>query len=144
MIRYAERKIWCFGPDTTGPNLLIDVTKGVQYLNKITDSCNVCTEENMCGIHFNTLDVTLHADAIYCGSGQLIPMCRGVCHTVCLLATPGLQELAYLVKIQCHLNAIGGIDNVLNRHHGQVFSEGQERPRCQGLPPRQGVLQLQQ
>lgn len=68
----------------------------------------------MCGIHFNTLDVTvsttsqhlalassypmtqLHADAIYCGSGQLIPMCRGVCHTVCLLATPGLQELAYL------------------------------------------------
>lgn len=22
------RKIWCFGPDTTGPNLLIDVTKG--------------------------------------------------------------------------------------------------------------------
>lgn len=22
------RKIWCFGPDTAGPNLLIDVTKG--------------------------------------------------------------------------------------------------------------------
>lgn len=25
------RKIWCFGPDTTGPNLLIDVTKGNFY-----------------------------------------------------------------------------------------------------------------
>ena len=22
-------KIWCFGPDTTGPNLLVDATKGV-------------------------------------------------------------------------------------------------------------------
>ena len=33
------RKIWCFGPDTNGPNLLIDATKGVQYLNEIKDSC---------------------------------------------------------------------------------------------------------
>jgi hypothetical protein len=24
------KKIWCFGPDTTGPNILVDVTKGVQ------------------------------------------------------------------------------------------------------------------
>lgn len=32
------RKIWCFGPDGTGPNLLIDMTKGVQYLNEIKDS----------------------------------------------------------------------------------------------------------
>lgn len=32
------RKIWCFGPEGTGPNLLVDVTKGVQYLNEIKDS----------------------------------------------------------------------------------------------------------
>ncbi|XP_076857202.1 elongation factor 2b isoform X2 [Brachyhypopomus gauderio] len=32
------RKIWCFGPDGTGPNILVDVTKGVQYLNEIKDS----------------------------------------------------------------------------------------------------------
>ncbi len=32
------RKIWCFGPEGTGPNLMIDVTKGVQYLNEIKDS----------------------------------------------------------------------------------------------------------
>ena len=32
------RKIWGFGPDTMGPNLLIDCTKGVQYLNEIKDS----------------------------------------------------------------------------------------------------------
>jgi hypothetical protein len=32
------RKIWCFGPDTSGPNLLIDQTKAVQYLNEIKDS----------------------------------------------------------------------------------------------------------
>lgn len=32
------RKIWCFGPDGNGPNMLVDVTKGVQYLNEIKDS----------------------------------------------------------------------------------------------------------
>merc|ERR1712193_435107 len=32
------RKIWCFGPDGTGPNVLIDCSKGVQYLNEIKDS----------------------------------------------------------------------------------------------------------
>ena len=52
----------CFGPDTTGPNLLTDVTKGVQYLNEIKDSCiaafqwatkeGVMCEENMRGIVF--------------------------------------------------------------------------------------------
>merc|ERR1711994_685511 len=26
------KKIWCFGPETTGPNMLVDVTKQVQYL----------------------------------------------------------------------------------------------------------------
>merc|ERR1712179_750197 len=31
-------KIWTFGPESTGGNLLIDVTKGVQYLNEIKDS----------------------------------------------------------------------------------------------------------
>jgi translation elongation factor EF-G len=61
------RKIWCFGPDTTGPNLLVDVTKGVQYLNEIKDSCvaafqwatkeGVTCEENMRGIRINVLDV---------------------------------------------------------------------------------------
>jgi elongation factor 2 len=63
------RKIWCFGPDTTGPNLLVDTTKGVQYMNEIRDSCvagfqwatkeGVCAEENMRSIRFNILDVTV-------------------------------------------------------------------------------------
>ena len=32
------RKIWAFGPEGSGPNLVVDVTKGVQYLNEIKDS----------------------------------------------------------------------------------------------------------
>ena len=29
------RKIWAFGPDQDGANLVVDVTKGVQFLNEI-------------------------------------------------------------------------------------------------------------
>ncbi|KAL5494729.1 EFT2_2 [Sanghuangporus weigelae] len=131
------RKIWCFGPETTGPNLLVDVTKGVQYLNEIKDSCiagfqwatkeGVCAEENMRGVRFNVIDVTLHADAIHRGGGQIIPTTRRVCYAACLLATPGMQEPIYLVEIQCPENAIGGIYSCLNRRRGQVFSE-EQRP----------------
>ncbi|KDQ20265.1 hypothetical protein BOTBODRAFT_27681 [Botryobasidium botryosum FD-172 SS1] len=131
------RKIWCFGPENTGPNFLVDVTKGVQYLSEIKDSCvaafqwatkeGVCADENMRGVRVNVMDVTLHADAIHRGGGQLIPTCRRVCYAACLLADPTLQEPIYQVEIQCPENAIGGIYSVLNRRRGQVYSE-EQRP----------------
>ncbi|KAK7815157.1 elongation factor 2 [Quercus suber] len=32
------KKIWCFGPETTGPNMLVDMCKAVQYLIEMKDS----------------------------------------------------------------------------------------------------------
>jgi elongation factor 2 len=32
-------KIWSFGPENTGANLLVDTTKAVQFMNEIRDSC---------------------------------------------------------------------------------------------------------
>ena len=131
------RKIWCFGPDTTGPNMMVDITKGVQYLNEIKDSCvaafqwatkeGVCAEENMRGVRFNILDVTLHTDAIHRGGGQIIPTCRRVCYAASLLAQPGLQEPMYSVEIQCPETALGGIYSTLNRRRGHVYYE-EQRP----------------
>jgi len=129
------RKIWCFGPDTSGANLLVDVTKGVQYLNEIKDSFiaafqwatkeGVLSDENMRGIRFNLLDVTLHADAIHRGGGQIIPTARRVLYAAQLTAEPRLQEPVYLVEIQCPETAMGGIYSVLNRRRGMVLSEEQ-------------------
>merc|ERR1712223_265136 len=69
------RKIWTFGPEAMGPNLLVDASKGVQYLNEIKDSVvagfqwatkeGVLCDENMRGVRFNIYDVTLHTDAIH-------------------------------------------------------------------------------
>ncbi|KAI1716765.1 elongation factor tu GTP binding domain-containing protein [Ditylenchus destructor] len=129
------RKIWCFGPDGTGPNILVDVTKGVQYLNEIKDSCvagfqwatkeGVLCDENMRGVRFNIHDVTLHADAIHRGGGQIIPTARRVLYACVLTAQPRLLEPVYLVEIQCPEAAVGGIYGVLNRRRGHVFEESQ-------------------
>jgi len=129
------RKIWCFGPDTNGPNILIDCTKGVQYLNEIKDSVvagfqwatkeGVLCDENLRAVRFNIYDVTLHTDAIHRGGGQIIPTARRVLYASMLTAQPRLLEPVYLVEIQCPENAVGGIYGVLNRRRGHVFEEAQ-------------------
>ncbi|KAL9987601.1 hypothetical protein ACROYT_G001938 [Oculina patagonica] len=129
------RKIWCFGPERTGPNLVIDCTKGVQYLNEIKDSVvagfqwamkeGVLCDENVRGVRFNIHDVTLHADAIHRGGGQIIPTARR-CFLACMLtAAPTIMEPVYLCEIQCPEAAVGGIYGVLNRRRGHVFEESQ-------------------
>ncbi|EEP81661.1 elongation factor 2 [Uncinocarpus reesii 1704] len=131
------RKIWCFGPDTTGANLVVDQTKAVQYLNEIKDSVvsgfqwasreGPVAEEPMRSVRFNILDVTLHADAIHRGGGQIIPTARRVIYAATLLAEPGLLEPVFLVEIQVPEQAMGGIYGVLTRRRGHVFAE-EQRP----------------
>ncbi|OWB60430.1 hypothetical protein B5S31_g3885 [[Candida] boidinii] len=131
------RKIWCFGPDGNGPNVVVDQTKAVQYLNEIKDHVNAGFQwatkegpllgEQLRGIRFNILDVTLHADAIHRGAGQIMPTMRRVTFASMLLAEPRIQEPVFLVEVQCPESAIGGIYSVLNRKRGQVVSE-EQRP----------------
>jgi len=129
------RKIWCFGPDTNGPNLLIDCTKGVQYLNEIKDSVvagfqwatkeGVLMDENCRAIRYNIYDVTLHTDAIHRGGGQIIPTARRCLYACQLMSGPRVLEPVYQCEIQCPENAVGGIYGVLNRRRGHVFEEAQ-------------------
>jgi elongation factor 2 len=129
------RKIWAFGPEGTGPNLCMDVTKGVQYLNEIKDSVvagfqwatkeGPLSDENVRGVRFNLHDVTLHADAIHRGGGQIIPTARRVMYACMLTASPRYLEPVYLCEIQCPESAVGGIYGVLNRRRGVVIEEMQ-------------------
>merc|ERR1712142_652465 len=127
------RKIWCFGPDGQGPNIVMDVSKGVQYLNEIKDSViagfqwaskeGVLAEENMRGIRFNIHDVTLHTDAIHRGGGQIIGTTRRCLLACQLTAVPKILEPVYLVEIACPVGVVGGIYGVLNRRRGHIIEE---------------------
>jgi elongation factor 2 len=127
------QKIWCFGPNTNGPNMLVDVTKAVQFLNEIKDSMEaafqwatnegVMCDENMRGIRFDIHDVTLHTDAVHRGGGQIIPTARRVYYASELTAGPVFQEPVFLVDIQTPDDVVGGIYQTLTQRRGIVIGE---------------------
>ena len=131
------RKIWCYGPDGRGPNVIVDVTKGVQNMNDMKDSFvsawqwatkeGVMCDENMRGIRINIEDVTMHADAIHRGGGQIIPTARRVFYACELTASPRLVEPVFQVDIQTVEHAMGGIYGVLTRRRGIIIGE-ENRP----------------
>merc|ERR1712070_189214 len=139
----AARKIRAWGPDTEGANLVVDQTQAVQYMNEIKEHVNsafqwttkegpLC-EENMRGIRFNIMDVTLHADSIHRGAGQIMPPTRRCCFAAEMTAQPTLQEPMFLVEITCPQEAMSGVYSCMQPRRGQVFEEN----------PREGTPLLQ-
>ncbi|KAF7324475.1 Elongation factor [Mycena kentingensis (nom. inval.)] len=121
--------------NTAGTNVLVDTTKGVQYMNEIKDSCvaglqwatkaGVLAEEPMRATRMNIVDTVLHPDAIHRGGGQIIQTMRRVVHAASLLSKPVLHEPIFLVEIQCPNTALGGVYNTLSTRRAQIFSEEQ-------------------
>ena len=79
-------KIWAWGPETEGANVVVDRTQGVAYLLEIKEHVNsawqwiskegpLC-EENMRCVKMSLMDVTLHTDSIHRGAGQIAPPMR--------------------------------------------------------------------
>merc|ERR1739844_83360 len=134
------RKIWVWGPETEGANVVVDTTQAVQYLLEIkehvasafqwtTKEGPVC-EENMRGIRFNLTDVTLHADSIHRGGGQIGPPTRRACFAAEMQGKPSFQEPVFLVEITCPQEAMSGVYSCMNLRRGCVF---EENPR-EGTP----------
>lgn len=131
------RRIWCFGPETTGPNVVVDVTKGIQNMMELKDSFVAAfqwaakegpiADENMRGCRFDIEDMTMHADAIHRGAGQMIPTARRNYYACLMTATPKLMEPVFKVEIQTVEQALGGIYGVMNRRRGVVLAE-ENRP----------------
>lgn len=130
----TPQKVWCFGHDQIGPNIYTEKTVGVAYLNEIKDSvvggfkwaCNegpLC-EERIRGLKMVLNDVTLHADAIHRGMGQISPTSRRVTYAGVYQGSPALLEPVFLVNITCPQAITGSIYNVLSMRRGQVFDEG--------------------
>jgi len=129
------KRIWSFGLAPDGrANVLVDVTKGVAYLNEIKDSicgafmqatcAGVLCEEAMRGIRFNLRDVTLHADAIHRGAGQLMPTTKSVLYACQIKSGPSIMEPMYLCDITVPNHAVAGVYSTLNQRRGVI--EGKE------------------
>lgn len=110
----AARSIWAFGPDSRGPNILMDdtlpseinrsllttvkssIVQGFQWCVREGPLC----EEPIRNVRFKILHAELSDEPIFRGGGQIIPTARRVAYSSFLMATPRLMEPIYAVEIQ--------------------------------------------
>lgn len=126
--------LWSFSPnDGNKSNVLINATRGIQYMNEIKDSCvtacewvskqGVLAEEPMQGIKFSITDSMLHADTIHRAGNQMIPTARKLFYACQLSASPRLLEPVYLVEITCPRPALKGCYNSILKRRGTILDE---------------------
>lgn len=122
------KKILFYGPEDKGPNIVIDSTKGIAYLNEIKEYMRegfreVTTRgpligENLRGCRFDLVDCTLHSDAIHRTGNQISAPMASVCKGLILAAEPILYEPIFLAEINVASDQIGGVNSVLAQRRG--------------------------
>ncbi|KAL4263642.1 Tr-type G domain-containing protein [Pleurotus pulmonarius] len=133
----ASRSIWAFGPDESGPNILLDDTLPSQIDKKLLGTVKehikqgfqwgaregpLC-DEPMRNVKFRLLDASLAQEPIYRGGGQIVPTARRVCYSSFLMATPRLMEPIYYVEVQAPADCISAVYTVLARRRGHVTQD---------------------
>lgn len=126
-------KLWSFGPENSGANILVDMTKGIQGMHEIRDSMesafnwatreSVLCGENMRGVRVNITDAKIHPDPAHRGTGQILEAARRVYYATELSSQPRLQEPVFLAEISVPSDFTGGVYQCLNQRRGEIVEE---------------------
>ena len=120
-----------------GTNMLIDKTKGIQYLNETMEliiegigealAGGPLADEPVQNLKMSLTDVKLHEDAIHRGPAQVIPAVRGAIKGGMLIAGDSLLEPVQKLQITVPMDQMGAATSQIQGRRGQVFdmqSEG--------------------
>lgn len=133
----AARSIWAFGPDATGPNILVDDTLPSEVdkalLGSVRDSIvqgfqwgtreGPLCEEPIRNVKFKILDAVIAGEPLHRGGGQVIPTARRVAYSAFLMATPRLMEPYLFVEVQAPADCVSAVYTVLARRRGHVTQD---------------------
>lgn len=133
----AARSIWAFGPDTAGPNILVDDTLPSEVdkslLSAVKDSIvqgfqwgtreGPLCEEPIRNVKFKILDAVISNEPLHRGGGQVIPTARRVAYSAFLMATPRLMEPYLFVEVQAPADCVSAVYTVLARRRGHVTQD---------------------
>ncbi|XP_006638153.1 116 kDa U5 small nuclear ribonucleoprotein component [Lepisosteus oculatus] len=133
----AARSIWAFGPDATGPNILVDDTLPSEVdkalLGSVKDSIvqgfqwgtreGPLCDEPIRNVKFKILDAVIAQEPLHRGGGQIIPTARRVVYSAFLMATPRLMEPYYFVEVQAPADCVSAVYTVLARRRGHVTQD---------------------
>ncbi|CAG4927566.1 unnamed protein product [Colias eurytheme] len=133
----AARSIWAFGPDATGPNILVDdtlpsevdkhllasvkdsIVQGFQWGTREGPLC----EEPIRNVKFKILDAVIANEPLHRGGGQIIPTARRVAYSAFLMATPRLMEPYLFVEVQAPADCVSAVYTVLAKRRGHVTQD---------------------
>jgi elongation factor 2 len=113
-------------------NLLLNMTKGIQYLRETMELILEGFEESLKngpisrepaqGVKAKLVDVKLHEDAVHRGPAQVIPAVRQAMQAGILMAEPVLMEPFQNVYIQVPQDQMGGAMSEIQGRRGVILS----------------------
>jgi len=117
-------------------NVLIDCTKGIQYLHETMELVKQSFEEAMmrgplanekvAGLKVKLMDAKLHEDTIHRGPAQIIPAVRDGIYGAMCQAGRILLEPMQRVFISVPPDYMGGAVNLINQRRGTIIEMGQD------------------
>ncbi len=117
-------------------NMLMDNTKGIQYLHETMELIKQAFEEAMvrgplanekaAGVKVKLVDAKLHEDTIHRGPAQVIPAVRDGIYGAMCEAGRTLMEPMQKVFISVPPDYMGGAVNLINQRRGTILEMGQD------------------
>ncbi len=114
-----------------GTNLLLDVTKGIQYLNETMDlivdafkeamNRGPLANEKVYGLKIRLVDAKLHEDSIHRGPAQTIPAARSGIYGAMCLGDRLLLEPFQKVTVNVPQDILAGATRELQRRRGEIL-----------------------
>ncbi len=129
------RNIWALEEHR---NILVDLTKGVQYLREVRDmlisgfrwACQngpLC-EEPMRGLKVKVMDASLHEDPVHRGPAQIMPAARRGILGSFLSSKPVILEPVYKIGVSVPGQWVGEVSGLLTKKRGRIISSEQKGP----------------
>lgn len=112
-------------------NVLVDATKGIQYLNEAMELIKEAFEEVVregplggepcSGVIVRLTDAKLHEDAIHRGPAQVIPAVRAAIKNAMLLGGATLLEPRQIILINTDHESVGNVMKEVQTRRGEVL-----------------------
>jgi len=122
--------------DIHGKNILINDTRGIQYLNEIMElmiqgfeeamDSGALAKERVVGVKVRIVDATIHEDPVHRGPAQIIPATKRPIYAAMIYAGVTLQEPKQKVTILCPQSYMGNVITLIQGRRGQLLDMQQE------------------
>ena len=122
--------------DIHSKNILINDTRGIQYLNEIMElviqgfeeamDSGALAKEKVVGVQVRIEDAVIHEDPVHRGPAQIIPATKRPIYAGMIYAGVTLQEPKQKVTILCPHDYMGNVITLIQGRRGQLLDMQQE------------------